>query len=234
MSIFSKTDNLSKIAIYKLYLEVEVLGLDIRDWWVRVFINQLTDRCWQSIYHSYYPDLFQAVSVLWNINMCYLIPTAEIYDYTNIQASVSFFSTCLGNFHAFLCLLIFSKHPFLKSSFKNKMKQFGSWSGSMICQAWSGFKLFFKVSADGSDRQNAHKTSKIKKTQLFRIIYCANITLYIVYDRISTHTCFLGNCSCFLSSADFSSKYFLNNSSKHNTLYPNVKQFVPWSGSNIC
>ena len=28
--IFSKTDNLSKIAIYKLYLEVEVLGLDIR------------------------------------------------------------------------------------------------------------------------------------------------------------------------------------------------------------
>ena len=31
MSIyFSKTDNLSKIAIYKLYLEVEILGLDIR------------------------------------------------------------------------------------------------------------------------------------------------------------------------------------------------------------
>ena len=30
MSIFSKTHNLSKIAIYKLYLEVEVLGLDIR------------------------------------------------------------------------------------------------------------------------------------------------------------------------------------------------------------
>ena len=27
--IFSKTDNLSKIAIYKLYLEVEVLCLDI-------------------------------------------------------------------------------------------------------------------------------------------------------------------------------------------------------------
>ena len=32
MSIFfSKTDNLSKIAIYKLYLEVEILGLDIRE-----------------------------------------------------------------------------------------------------------------------------------------------------------------------------------------------------------
>ena len=121
MSFFSKTDNLSKIAIYKLYLEVEVLGLDIWDWWVRVFINQLTGRCWQSVYHFYYPDLFQAVSVLWNINMCYLIPPAEIYDYTNLQASVSFFSTCLGNFHAFLCLLIFSKHPFFKkSSFKNK------------------------------------------------------------------------------------------------------------------
>ena len=30
MSIFfSKTDNLSKIAIYKLYLEVEVLGLNL-------------------------------------------------------------------------------------------------------------------------------------------------------------------------------------------------------------
>ena len=28
MSFFSKTDNLSKIEIYKLYLEVEVLGLD--------------------------------------------------------------------------------------------------------------------------------------------------------------------------------------------------------------
>ena len=30
MSLFSKTDNLSKIAIYKLNLEVEVLGLAIR------------------------------------------------------------------------------------------------------------------------------------------------------------------------------------------------------------
>ena len=30
MSIFSKTDYLSKIAIYKLYMEVEVLGLDIK------------------------------------------------------------------------------------------------------------------------------------------------------------------------------------------------------------
>ena len=30
MSFFSKIDNLSKIAIYKLYLEVEVLDLDVR------------------------------------------------------------------------------------------------------------------------------------------------------------------------------------------------------------
>ena len=30
VNFFSKTDNLSKIEIYKLYLEVEVLGLDIR------------------------------------------------------------------------------------------------------------------------------------------------------------------------------------------------------------
>ena len=30
MSFFSKTENLSKIAIYKLYLEVEVLGLDTK------------------------------------------------------------------------------------------------------------------------------------------------------------------------------------------------------------
>ena len=29
VNCFSKTDNLSKIAIYKLYLEVEALGLDI-------------------------------------------------------------------------------------------------------------------------------------------------------------------------------------------------------------
>ena len=29
VNFFSKTDTLSKIAIYKLYLEVEVLGLDI-------------------------------------------------------------------------------------------------------------------------------------------------------------------------------------------------------------
>ena len=29
VNFFSKTDNLSKIEIYKLYLEVEVLGLDI-------------------------------------------------------------------------------------------------------------------------------------------------------------------------------------------------------------
>ena len=28
MSFFRKTDNLSKIAIYKLYLEVEILGFD--------------------------------------------------------------------------------------------------------------------------------------------------------------------------------------------------------------
>ena len=62
--------------------------------------------------------LVQAVSVLWNINMCYLIPPAEIYDYTNLQASVSFDSTCLGNFHAFLCLLIFSKHPLFKKFFQ--------------------------------------------------------------------------------------------------------------------
>ena len=40
MSIFSKTDNLSKIAIYKLYLEVEVLGLDI---WLSEKIEFLDD-----------------------------------------------------------------------------------------------------------------------------------------------------------------------------------------------
>ena len=169
---FSKTYNLSKIEIYKLYLEVEVLGLDIRDWWVRVFINQLTGLCWQGIYHFYYPDLFQAVSVLWNINMCYLIPPAEIYDYTNLQASVSFFSTCLGNFHAF-CVCWFSQNiPFLKTYFKNKMKQFGSWSGSMICRAWSGFKLFSKVSADGSDRQISHKIYKFKNAAVWHNILC--------------------------------------------------------------
>ena len=79
----------------------------------------------------------------------------------------------------FWCLLIFSKHPFLKSSFKNKMKQFGSWSGSMICRAWSEFKLFSKVSADGSDRQNAHKTSKFKNAAV--VHYIVQILLYILF-----------------------------------------------------
>ena len=32
VNCFCKTDNLSKIAIYKLYLEVEVLGLDITNY----------------------------------------------------------------------------------------------------------------------------------------------------------------------------------------------------------
>ena len=41
--------------------------------------------------------------------MCYLIPPAEIYDCTNLQASVSFFSTCQGNFHAFLASVDFLK-----------------------------------------------------------------------------------------------------------------------------
>ena len=43
--------------------------------------------------------------------MCYLIPPAEIYDCTNPQASVSFFSTCLGNFHAFWTSVDFLKTP---------------------------------------------------------------------------------------------------------------------------
>ena len=30
VNFFSKIDNLSKIAIYKLYLEIEVLGLDTK------------------------------------------------------------------------------------------------------------------------------------------------------------------------------------------------------------
>ena len=46
--------------------------------------------------------------------MCYLIPPAEIYDYTNLQASVSFFSTCLGIFHAFLASVEFLKTSFFK------------------------------------------------------------------------------------------------------------------------
>ena len=46
-------------------------------------------------------------------------PPAEIYDCTNLQASVSFFSTCLGNFHAFLASV-----EFLKTSFFLKKKFF--------------------------------------------------------------------------------------------------------------
>ena len=43
MSFFSETDNLSKIAIYKLYLEVEILGLDIRKIWLSERIEFLED-----------------------------------------------------------------------------------------------------------------------------------------------------------------------------------------------
>ena len=62
----------------------------------------------------------------------------------------------------------------------------------MICRALSGFKLFSKVSADGSDRQNAHKTSE-NAAVLHN--FCANITLYIPVFLV-------------ISSADFYSKYF--------------------------
>ena len=51
--------------------------------------------------------------------MCYLIPPAEINDYTHLQASVSFFSTCLGNFHAFLASV-----DFLKTSLFLEKKKF--------------------------------------------------------------------------------------------------------------
>ena len=41
VNVFSKTDNLSKIANYKLYFEVEVLGLDII--WLSERIDFLED-----------------------------------------------------------------------------------------------------------------------------------------------------------------------------------------------
>ena len=65
--------------------------------------------------------------------------------------------------------------------------------------------LFSKVSADGSDKQNANKnyTSKFKNAA-----FVHNIVQIFFFYRTSTHTCFLGNCSCFLSSADFSSIFF--------------------------
>ena len=49
----------------------------------------------------------------------------------------------------------------------------------MICRAGSWFKLFSKVSADGSDRQNAHKTSKFKNAAV--VHNTVQILLYILY-----------------------------------------------------
>ena len=49
----------------------------------------------------------------------------------------------------------------------------------MTCRARSGFKLFFKASADGSDRQSAHKTSKFKNAAVEHNI--VQILLYILY-----------------------------------------------------
>ena len=170
VNFFSKTDNLSKIAIYKLYLEVEILRLDIRDWWVRVFTNQLTGRCWQGIYHFYYPDLFQAVSVLWNNNMCYLMPPAEIYDCTNLQV----FSTCLGNFHAFGVCWFSQNIPFFKkvlSKIKsNSLDHDQAWSFVGPDLGSNCFPLFQQTAL--IDRM--HTNLQIQKRSC-----CANITLYI-------------------------------------------------------
>ena len=47
VNVFSKTDNLSKIAIYKLYFEVEVLGLDI------IWLSERIDFLEDEFFHSY-------------------------------------------------------------------------------------------------------------------------------------------------------------------------------------
>ena len=46
VNVFSKTDNLSKIAIYKLYFEVEVLGLDI------IWLSERIDFLEDDFFHS--------------------------------------------------------------------------------------------------------------------------------------------------------------------------------------
>ena len=47
VNVFSKTDNLSKIAINKLYFEVEVLGLDI------IWLSERIDFLEDEFFHSY-------------------------------------------------------------------------------------------------------------------------------------------------------------------------------------
>ena len=55
----------------------------------------------------------------------------------------------LGNYSCFCCrLLTFFKMNFFKKIFQEhyqSVKQFGSRSGPMFCQSWSGSKLFAKV-----------------------------------------------------------------------------------------
>ena len=47
VNVFSKTDNLSKITIYKLYFEVEVLGLDI------IWLSERIDFLEDDFFHSW-------------------------------------------------------------------------------------------------------------------------------------------------------------------------------------
>ena len=106
--------------------------------------------------------------------MCYLIPPAEIYDCTNLQASVSFFSTCLGNFHAFLASVDLIKTSLF---FKKVLPKIKSNSLDDDQARWFVGPDLFKVSADGSDRQIAHKTSKFKNAAVVHNF--AQILLYI-------------------------------------------------------
>ena len=131
--------------------------------------------------------------------------TCRNSDYRNLQASVSFFSTCLGNFHAFLVSVDFLKTSlFLKVLSKIKWNSLDHDQARWFVGPDLGSNCFPRYQQTALiDRM--HTKPPNSKTQRS---CCANITLYIVYDRISTHTCFLGNCSCFLSSADFCSKYF--------------------------
>ena len=82
------------------------------------------------------------------------------------------------------------------------------------------FKLFSKVSADGSDRQNAHKTSKFKNAAVVHNI--VQILLYILFmtELVIVHAF----CRLLIFAQNI---FFGNNSFKHNIMYPNVEQFVP-------
>ena len=132
-------------------------------------------------------------------------------------------------FHAFFSSSDFLKIFFFKKKkFKNNIRMSNSSDPDQARQnrrAWSGSKPFAAVYPrlveflHFGQKSHCVNTAVMGIAMLFFLSFNQN---KLLKDQ---------NNSCL----DFSSKYlFLNDSFKRNTMYPNVKQLVPWSGSKIC